>query len=137
MIYTADRETRKRIIKKSLSTICLSLLIIIGIISLWNTEGVAGMRDKSAYKTRLKEINITDGVDGKEAIIIAQNYLIGERLDKNCIIFWPKAKDSFLYDNAWTVNFPPSIKVIFNTPFAFQVHIDKKTGKVISAGWNK
>lgn len=115
----------------------LIIMVILNSVLLSNAEGATNMKGKAAYRERLEKIDISNGVGEKEAIVIAQNYLIDEKLDGNCIIFWPKVKESFLYDSAWTISFPPSIKVIFNTPFSFQVHIDKKTGKVISAGWNK
>jgi len=80
------------------------------------------------------KVDLSDGVDKKEATIIAKNYLIHKGLDKNVIISRPRVRDSWLNKGYWAVSFPSNTDGI---PFPFVVDLDKRTGEVKLAGWAK
>ncbi|MFH1202249.1 MAG: hypothetical protein V1674_05105 [Candidatus Omnitrophota bacterium] len=83
------------------------------------------------------KVDLSDGVNKEEAIILAKNYLIHKGLEKNVIIFKAKVRESRLFKECWTVYFPPSPNIRARIPFDFVVDVDKKTGEIKLAGWNK
>lgn len=127
--------------KKKAIPLFLMLILIIN-------KGFA-MEERSDYKAEIKEkyrqINLSDGVSKEEAIIIAQNYLIDEGLDKNYIISKPTVEDfEFSQWNEWRIIFKAkygeSIKQanIFGLLGIFKwwisVNVHKKTGEIKSVG---
>ena len=46
------------------------------------------------YKAKLKEVDVSDGVNKEEAIIIAQNHLLEHGLEKKCSLSRPRIGDS-------------------------------------------
>lgn len=105
------------------------------------------MGERPDYKVEIQEkyrqIDLSDDVSQEEAIIIAQNYMIEERLDKSYAIARP-AVEELDFGNKWEVIFKAtygeSIKKanIFGLMGVFKwwicVHIDKKTGKITGVG---
>lgn len=93
------------------------------------------MGEKPDYKTQLKEklkqVDIADGVNKEEAIIIAQNYLIDNGLDNLLVISKPKIEEKHHYgDNYWCISFPTNSKVKWTQGLKWGVAlVDKKTGK--------
>lgn len=84
-----------------------------------------------------EKIDLSDGVNKEEAIILAKNYLIQKGLEKNVIISKPKVRESRLFKECWAVYFPPSPKMRAGGPFDFVVDVNKNTGEIKLAGWNK
>lgn len=124
--------------------IILPLLILL----LTTSKGVV-MGESPNYKVEIKEkykqLNLSDGVTKEEAIIIAQNYMIEERLDKSYAILKPAVEDfEFSQWNEWRVIFKAryieSIKQanIFGLIGIFKwwisVNVHKKTGEIKSVG---
>lgn len=124
--------------------ILMFLLSIISILSIINSQGLA-MADKPSdyYKMKLKEVNVSDGVNKEEAILIAQNALIEEGIGDDYRISAPIAIESSLVKGCWFVKFNEKIKFghtlerIFLTlvgggphPPWYGFHIDKKTGEI-------
>ena len=97
------------------------------------------MGEKLDYKSQIREnyknINLLDGVDREEAVIIAQNYLIDERLDKLLVISKPDVKNCDSDDRYWLVIFPTNFKVKLTQGLKWgSALVDKKSGKVIYRG---
>jgi hypothetical protein len=95
------------------------------------------------YKEKLKGVDRSDGISRQEAIIIAQNYLIEEGWDKDYIITRPTVEE-LDFGTEWEVIFKATYSEsirranIFGLVGIFKwwicVHIDKKTGEVITVG---
>ena len=98
-------------------------------------------RSPDYYRARLKEVDLTDGVNKEEAIIIAQNYLIEQGYfwkgsQKEIAIEKPKVDDSPLIKESWVVGFPTTWRERLESGLTWLViHIDKKTGQIKSEGW--
>ena len=113
---------------------------------LTTNKGVA-MGEVPNYKTEIKEkykqIDVSNGVSKGKAVIIAQNYMIEKKLDRDYIITKPKVEDLLMF-NQWEITFRAtyveSIKKanIFGLIGMFKwwisVSVDKKTGEVKSVG---
>lgn len=98
------------------------------------------MGEKPDYKIQIKEkynqIDLSDGVSKEEAIIIAQNYLIEEGLDKICDISTGEVIGD-LYNNPeyWHVSFSTTQKVKRQQGLKWaSVYVHKKTGEVKYGG---
>lgn len=118
------------------------ILIILIAISWYivNPDLGGAMGETSDYKTRIKaklrNIDISDGVNQKEAIIIAQNYLIDEGLDKICAISTGKVVGD-LYNNPeyWHVSFSTTQNVKWKQGLKWaSVYVSKKTGEAKYGG---
>lgn len=127
--------------KKKIIPLFLTLLLIVN-------KGII-MGQKPDYKTEIKEkykqLNLSDGVSKEEAIVIAQNYMIDEGLDKSYVILKPAVEDfEFNQWNEWRIIFKAtygeSIKQanVFGLLGIFKwwisLNIHKKTGEIKSVG---
>ncbi|MEW6008873.1 MAG: hypothetical protein AB1629_04485 [Candidatus Omnitrophota bacterium] len=83
------------------------------------------------------KVDLSDGVNKEEVIILAKNYLIHKGLEKNVIILKPKVRESRLFKECWAVYFQPSPNIRARIPFDFVVDVDKRTGEIKLAGWDK
>lgn len=101
--------------------------------------GMGGTMKQSPddYRAQLQRIDLSDGVSKEEAIIIAQNYLIGEKADKEFVLSRPRVSDSKLIEGCWRVSFPRALReTLEHGPLWSVVDIDKKTGQIKSfGGW--
>lgn len=96
----------------------------------------------SAYKAQIKEkfrgVNLADGVDEEEAVIIAQNDLIETGDDKNCVISSAKVfgqNDPYWSKDSWHVSFRTAFRERMRSGLKWvTVNVDKKTGKITSGG---
>ncbi len=79
----------------------------------------------------------SDGVDKRQAVLIAKQHLKEIGAAKNCLLIFPRVRSSPDSQEYWDVIFWPSPQVMFRLPFTFSVEVNKKTGQVKSAGWNK
>jgi len=95
------------------------------------------LNHKAEIRTKMEKIDISNGVSQKEAVIIAQNYLIEEGFDEKDInIYKATAEDSQLFDKCWAIAFDATYKTKSESSLEWYViHIDKKTGKIKSHGW--
>jgi len=94
------------------------------------------------YRSRLKAVDPSDGVNKEEAIIIAQNHLldVGEN---GCLLSRPSVRDShFTVDGAgrplapcWEVKFPTTWGVRLKQGlFWVMVLVEKQTGYIKGSG---
>lgn len=98
---------------------------------------------KAVIQEKFKQLDLSDGVSKEEAIIIAQNYLIEQELDKKYVLRKPEV-DERDFGTEWVITFNAtyweSIKQanIFGLTgimkWWISVDIDKKTGKIESVG---
>lgn len=89
---------------------------------------------------RVEKINSSDGITRQEAVMIAKRYIKEKNLtavQRDCSTANPKAEESTLFNRCWSVSFPPKLSAVLRAPFDFRVYIDRETGEVKSAGWNK
>lgn len=122
------------------SSIIFFVFILVS--SLFPLKGVA-MGDKTDYKTQIKEklkqVDISDGVSKEEAIIIAQNHMIDEGIEKTCDLRSAEvfAEDDPYWDkNTWHISFKTTFKERLRSGSKWiTVNVDKKTGKVEISGW--
>ncbi|MDP3722678.1 MAG: hypothetical protein Q8R91_04175 [Candidatus Omnitrophota bacterium] len=96
------------------------------------------------YRSRLKAVDPSDGINKEEAIIIAQNHLIEGGADKEVALSKPSVEDSrFTVDGAghplppcWEVHFNATWKVRLESGLKWvRVLVDKKTGQIKVSGW--
>ena len=99
---------------------------------------MSGVDYKAQIKEKFKNIDLSDGVDKEEAIIIAQNHIIEENLDKvydlrsaNIIAendpYWPPGK--------WYVSFDVISRDWLKRGLKWgTLNVDKKSGKVGDSG---
>lgn len=109
-----------------------------------NSKGMAMAENPySYYRERLKEVNVSDGVDKEEAIIIAQNYVIdaierGEDFPKKLGLSKAQLSedpyDIKNFPDDWVVLFPMRYG-LFKTWDVF--YVNKTTGKVVGGGPKK
>ena len=85
---------------------------------------------KAVIKEKLKEVDIADGVSKEEAIILAQNYLLSENLDKILIVSKPHVKNYPFKENFWHVSFPTTFELKLRGLKWGSALVDKKIGKV-------
>ena len=113
------------------------LLIIITVISINTNKGNA-MAEKPLdyYKEKLKEVNISDGVNKEEAIILAQNYIVNdEELKSMCNVHKPRIYEVRLSEGYWEVQFPLKWKYGIGPLRRWVVlYVDIKTGEVKGGG---
>lgn len=110
------------------------------ILTLNSLQGVA-MGEKFDYKAEIREkfknIRLSDGVNKKEAIIIAQNYMINEGSEfcKNFNILNPTVEEDPMFPEDWIVGFPTTLKFRLKTSLKWNaMFINKKTGLVKYSG---
>ncbi len=96
-----------------------------------------GMGEHTMSTTRSDGQPASDGVDKRQAVLIAKRHLKETGAAKNCLLIFPRVKSSTDSPQDWDVMFWPSPQVMFRLPFTYTVEVDKKTGQVKSAGWNK
>jgi hypothetical protein len=116
------------------------VLAIICFIILFTTNRGIAMSDRPNNKTEIKEkfkqIDLSGSVSKEDAIIIAQNYLIEEGLDKICDISTGEVIGD-LYNNPeyWHVSFSTTQKVKQQQGLKWaSVYVHKKTGEVKYGG---
>jgi hypothetical protein len=114
------------------------ILVLLFIFLLNSNMGVA-MGEKLDYKSQViekyKNINLLDGVDQEEAVIIAQKYLIDEGLKNLLVISKPDVKNCDYEEGYWLVTFPTTSKVRWTQGLKWgSALVDKKSGKVIYRG---
>jgi hypothetical protein len=125
------------------------LLVILQILVLFDVSKGMAMAEDANYKAEIqkkfKQLDLSVGVNEAAAVIIAQNHLIEQGLDKKYNLLKPKIEDENTADlNDW--------KVIFNATYGesvkkanifgligvmkwwVSVRVDKNTGKIISEG---
>lgn len=108
------------------------------LLSAETTGGAMGLNlnYKEQVKEKYKNINLSDGVNKEEAIIIAQNYLIREELDKICDIATGEVVGD-MYNNSeyWHVSFSTTHKVKGEQGLKWaSVYVNKRTGEVKYGG---
>ena len=115
------------------------LIIFLWFLIFGRTAGGA-MEANQNYKEQIKEkyknIDLSDGVSKKEAIIIAQNYLIGEELNNICDITTGEVIGD-MYNNPeyWHVSFSTTHKVKLEQGLKWvSVYVNKGTGEVKYGG---
>jgi len=130
-----------------------SILIVMILSSSLLTSKGAAMGNMSDYKTQIKEnykkVDLSDGVNKEEAIIIAQNYMVEQKED-----FWKVFKlskpqvidvdlndpifrklDSTIYRENWIISFPTTLKFRWKTGLKWNtIYVNKTTGKVLYSG---
>ena len=117
------------------------MLISLSLITFIPSKGVA-MGSAPDYKEQImekyKKIDLSDGINKEEAIMIAQNYLIEKGIDKDCIIAKTKVMDKewWIPDGCWEIRFGAidSIKQKQGLEW-FSVYIDKIKGEIKGKGW--
>jgi hypothetical protein len=124
----------------------LFLIILPILILINNFRGVAMAKEpdyKVEIQEKFKQLDLSEGVNKEEAIIIAQNYLIEQGWDKDYIIAKPIVKDfrNKLYGSEeWEVTFNATYSAnmkqakFFGMIGLFRgyawVYVNKKTGEV-------
>lgn len=61
---------------------------------------------KAGIKAKMEKIDIYNGVSKKEAIIIAQNYLVDNGLDDLLVVSKPSVENSSIKEEYWLITFP-------------------------------
>lgn len=123
-----------------LRNIFLFLFFVLCVTIIVNTNIGMAMGNKPDYKSevrsKLKKIDVSDGVDKREAVILAQNYLIDEGLDKMYLISSARViESSYEKLEYWCVRFSTFSKIKLKQGLEWGiVYIDKKTGKVKEGG---
>lgn len=91
---------------------------------------------RTQIKEKVKQIDFSNGVSKEDAIVIAQNYLIEEKLDEMCVI--SKAEvigDLYRNPEYWHVSFPTTLRVKLKQGLKWlSVYVHKTTGKVKYGG---
>ena len=119
----------------------IQLQHIIGLVGVLVSGAMGcGMRerliDPRPYRAQRTQVNVADGVDQREAIILAQNYLLDEGYNHSYVISKPQVGESYLVDGCWAVGFPTTWKTWWEQRLKWlAVHIDKNSGEVKSLGW--
>jgi hypothetical protein len=118
--------------KKQIFNIAMLNVIIIMLASCASSP-----KGGSFYKNQLNEINQSNGIDGEEAIIIAQNELIKEGIAEDYHLNKPRIEDSDLLEESWFVKFYLKWefgytleRLFLGTPW-YGFYIDKKTGAIL------
>lgn len=122
-----------------------TIFFILAITVLINKEIAMGRSDyKVEIREKYRQLDLSNGVTKEEAIIIAQNYILKEGLDKSYIITKFSVEEWGLRDELWRIVFKAtyaeSIKQgnIFGFLGVFKwwisVSVDKKTGEIKSVG---
>lgn len=99
-------------------------------------EGGA-MAERPNKENFQEQVDLSDGVNKEEAVILAKNYIMQKGLEKNMIVLKPKVKENSLVKECWAVYFSPSSQMRGRIPFNFVVDVDKNTGEIKLAGWDK
>ena len=86
----------------------------------------------------VEEMNLSDGVNKKEAIILAKQFMIRKKLDSKYIISKHRVK---FVDDIWIVSFPKrqSSSSLFKLDIriGIRIEIDSRTGEIIHWGPDK
>ena len=92
---------------------------------------------REEIKEKLRDVDIHDGINKEEAIIIAQNDIISNNIgDSKLNIHKPKVVESQLVEGCWRVIFKARFSVkMKNWLFWYVVEVDKKSGEIKSHGW--
>ena len=97
-----------------------------------------GQNDGAQIKEKFKKIDLADGVDEKEAIIIVQNALIESGDDKNCVISSAEVfaqNDPYWGKDSWHVSLRTTFRERIRSGLRWTVvNVDKKTGKMTPGG---
>ena len=93
---------------------------------------------KSQIKEKFKEIDLSDGVSKEEAIVIAQNALIENGGDKDCILSSAKIfaeDDPYWNKDWWHISFKTTLKFRSRTGLEWIIgNVNKKTGEITAGG---
>lgn len=113
----------------------LSAVIILVTLDIGGAMGM-DFKDKSNIKARLKEIDISKGVNKEEAIIIAQNYLIEKGLDNMYLIHTAKVmNDAYNKPDYWCIQISTTPKVALVQGLKWGcVFVNKQTSDVKYGG---
>jgi len=107
----------------------MTLLILLNIIS--------GCITADSIGRNMEKLDYSNGISKEEAIIIAQNYCLGDAACRDkCRISAPKVfENEKWYPGQWVVYFWS--KEISTLDHHYEVCIDKRTGEVVKAYWEK
>lgn len=90
---------------------------------------------KVEIKRKFESINISNGVNKGEAIIIAQKYLIDNNLDNLLIISKASVEENNSKEGKWLLSFPTFARIKATQGLEWgSVFVDKKTGAVTYLG---
>lgn len=117
------------------------MIFLITVFLVTNSKGMAMAENPySYYRKKLKEVNVSDGVNKEEAIIIAQNYVVdkiqeGEDFYKKLGI----SKPEFSEDPKYVDRFPEEWVILFPMRFGLLktwdvIYVNKLTGEVTAGG---
>lgn len=110
-------------------------LLLLATFCLLGLIDVNAMGDNNdIIKSKMNMIDFSKQITKEEAIIIAQNYMIGKGCDVGSAKIFGE-HDSFLSDKSWHITFNTSLKVRWQTGLKWDtVDVDKKTGQVVGTG---
>lgn len=113
--------------------------IICGSLIISNVEGAmgGGPNYKAEIKAKFKNVDISDGVNKNEAIIIAQNFLIDNKFDiKDIRISKYTIEDKPINQKLWVISFDATDKTRKESGLEwYTIQIDKDTGEIKGHGW--
>lgn len=118
------------------------ILIFIFLLLIFGQISGGAMGERPDYKLQIKEkfqkINLSDGVSKEEATIIAQNALIENGGDKDCIISSAEVfaeDDSYRDKNYWHISFKTTSRFRSRTGLEWiTTNVNKKTGEMVGGG---
>lgn len=89
----------------------------------------AATADIADIRNQAKSVDLSNGVDRVEAIVVAQNEMIRKGFDKKWDISKPKIR--FEDEDEWGIKFYPKLSFSKTAPLLnFLVAIKKKTGEI-------
>ncbi|MEW6008871.1 MAG: hypothetical protein AB1629_04475 [Candidatus Omnitrophota bacterium] len=127
--------------KKAGLIFSISLIILL----VNNGKGIA-MGEKSDYKTEIKEkfkqLDLSDGLNKEEAIIIAQNYVIdmidkGKDFYKKLVISKSSILEEWESEKDWAITVPIRRGLALMSPVEYILFVNKETGTVTVGGERK
>ena len=95
-------------------------------------------RKAKKIQTAYENLDLSDGVSKKEAIVIAKHFIINENefAKNNARLNSAEVEESGLVENAWAVGFDAKLKYRLKSGLKwFTVDIDKNTGEIKVVGW--
>lgn len=97
-----------------------------------------GRNYEAQIKEKFKKINLADGVDEKEAVVIVQNAVIESGDDKNCVISSAKVfgqNDPYWSKDSWHISLRTTFRERMRSGLKWTaVNVDKKTGEMTPGG---
>lgn len=100
--------------------------------------------DTDSVRQRLSTVNKANGIDGEEAMIIAQNFMLDNGFDYDWDVTNPHNDGETDDARSWSIAFPPiedgwgsgrrkSSEVTFEQMMPFFVKVDKTTGEAVGS----